>query len=192
MRVISWKSLLLGKPQGEPRSKKRAGMKHSAVYPSLIVRICCPFCGATGRIKRQQPAERDFTVHCPHCREGVLVKKNRRNCYRKSALIPVSYSLFDIDRLDDQRARNGRIVDISRCGMAVSSNSPNWPYQYGSGAVLTFLFSLPFVNDVKRVRGEIVQVTKEDGENMHRVGVKFSNLDEYTDNAIRFFISLSP
>lgn len=167
-------------------------MEPSAAYPLLIARICCPFCGATGRIKRQQPAEPNFTVHCPHCGEGIVVKTNQRTCYRKSALIPVSYSPFDINRLSDQRARNGRIVNISRRGMAVRSNSLNWPHQYGSGVVLTFLFSLPFVNDVKKVRAEIVRVTEEDEENTHRVGVKFSSLDEYTDNAIRFFLSLSP
>jgi c-di-GMP-binding flagellar brake protein YcgR len=167
-------------------------MKPSAVYPSLIVRICCPYCGATGRIKRQQLSEPDFTVHCPHCAEAVLVKTNRRSCYRKSALIPVSYSPFDIDRLDDQRARNGRIIDISRRGMAVRSNSLNWSQHYGSGVFLTFLFSLPFVNDVKKIRAEIVRVTEYDEGNLRRVGVKFSNLDEYTDNAIRFFLSLSP
>lgn len=104
----------------------------------------------------------------------------------------VSYSPFDIDRLDDQRARNGRIIDISRRGMAVRSNSLNWSQHYGSGVVLTFLFSLPFVNDVKKIRGKIVRVTEDDGGSMRRVGVKFSNLNEYTDNAIRFFLSLSP
>jgi len=191
MTVISLKSLLVRKPEGELRSKK-AGMKHSGVYPSLIVRICCPYCGATGRIKRQQLSEPDFTVHCPHCGEAVLVKTNRRVCYRKSASIPVSYSPFDIDRLDDQRARNGRIIDISRRGMAVRSNSLNWSQHYGSGVFLTFLFSLPFVNDVKKIRAEIVRVTQDDEGNMRRVGVKFSNLNEYTDNAIRFFLSLSP
>jgi len=167
-------------------------MKPGAVYPSLIVRICCPYCGATGRVKRQQPSDHDFTVHCPHCKEAVLVKTNRRSYYRKSVLIPVSYSPFDIDRLDDQRARKGRIIDISRRGMAVKSNSRNWPHEYGSGFLLTFLFSLPFVNDVKKVRGEIVRVTEEDRGNTRTVGVKFSNLHEYTDNAIRFFLSLSP
>jgi c-di-GMP-binding flagellar brake protein YcgR len=167
-------------------------MKPSAVYPSMVLRICCPWCGVTGRIKRQQPLEHDFTVHCPHCGKGVLVKTNRRSCYRKSALIPVSYSPFEIERFDDQRARAGRIIDISRRGMAVKSNSRNWSQHYGSGVVLTFLFSLPFVKEVKRVRGKIVLVREEDGGNMRRVGVKFSNLDKYTDNAIRFFLSLSP
>jgi len=76
--------------------------------------------------------------------------------------------------------------------MAVRSNSLNWSQHYGSGVFLTFLFSLPFVNDVKKIRGEIVRVTEDDGGNMRRAGVKFSNLDEYTDNAIRFFLSLSP
>ena len=167
-------------------------MKLRAVYPSLIVRICCPYCGATGRVKRQQPSDHDFTVHCPHCNEGVLVKTNRRSHYRKSVLIPVSYSASDIDRLDDQRARKGRIIDISRNGMAMESNTRNWPHEFGRGFVLTFLFSVPLVNDVKKVRGEIVRVREEDRENMCTVGVKFSNLHEYTDNAIRFFLSLSP
>ncbi len=167
-------------------------MKPSAVYPLLIVRICCPYCGATGRVKRQQSSECDFTVHCPQCKEPILVKANQRSCYRKSVSLPVSYSPFDIDRLDDQRARRGRIIDISRRGMAVKSNSRNWPHKYGSGILLTFVFSLPLVNDVKKVRGEIVRVTDEDRGNTRTVGVKFSNLHEYTDNAIRFFLSLGP
>ena len=76
--------------------------------------------------------------------------------------------------------------------MAVKSNSRNWPHDFGRGFVLTFLFSLPFVNDVKKVRGEIVRVTEEDRGNTRTVGIKFSNLHKYTDNAIRFFLSLSP
>jgi hypothetical protein len=76
--------------------------------------------------------------------------------------------------------------------MAVKSNFRNWPHKYGSGILLTFVFSLPLVNDVKKVRGEIVRVTDEDRGNTRTVGVKFSNLHEYTDNAIRFFLSLGP
>ena len=76
--------------------------------------------------------------------------------------------------------------------MAVRSNTLNWSQYYGSGVILTFLFSLPFVSDVKKIRGEIVRVTEDDAGNMRRVGVRFSNLDEYTDNAIRFFLSLNP
>ena len=128
---------------------------------------------------------------CPKCKERFLIKINRRKFYRKTAILPVAYSPVDIDRPDDPRARAGTIVNISRQGMGVKGNKDDFsPDHYQVGSKLTFLFFLPYINDLKKVQGEIVKITDEDKAFI--MGIKFSDLHRYTRNAIEFFLSFEP
>ena len=163
----------------------------SAVYPSMIVAVCCPNCGAQGRVKWKGSLKHNLTVLCWRCAQGFLIKVNRRSSYRKKASIPVGFSLLNIDRLDDANTLKGTIVDISRHGMAVKShrNTPSLE-QYQEGSVVTFLFSLPLIMDLKKVQGEIRRVIRDEKQDNCTIGVKFTELHQFTDNAIRFFLSL--
>jgi c-di-GMP-binding flagellar brake protein YcgR len=164
-------------------------MNSEAAYPLVHMRVSCPNCGAQGRLKRKRPPRKDFIAVCPRCREKFLVKINRRRFYRKTAVIPVAYSPFDIDRPDDPRAREGVITNISREGIGVIGTKEDFsPDCHQSGGMLTFLFSLPYIHDLKKVRGEIVKVADHDGT--FTMGVKLSDLHRYTQNAIEFFLSL--
>jgi len=100
------------------------------------------------------------------------------------------YSAFDIDTLDDQKAWRGRIVDISRQGMAVQSYRQICSLDYEDGTLFTFLFSLPLINDLQQVQGEIMRLIKEEQNNTCTIGIRFSELHRFTDNGIRFFLSL--
>jgi len=78
-------------------------MKVTTVYPSVVMRISCPYCEAEGKVRKEKPPQGDFTVVCPRCKEKFLIKINVRNFYRKTVSIPVYYSPYDIHRPDDQR-----------------------------------------------------------------------------------------
>lgn len=163
----------------------------SAVYPSMIVAVCCPNCGAQGRVKWKRSLKHNLTVLCWRCAQGFPIKTNRRSSCRKKASIPVGFSVFNIDRLDDGRTLKGTIVDISRHGMAVKSRQDTRSLDhYQEGSVLTFLFSLPLIMDLKKVQGEIRRLTRDEKQDNCTIGVKFTELDQFTDNAIRFFLSL--
>ena len=165
-------------------------MQVGTVHPAVVMRISCPNCGAEGMVKRLRPPQQDLTALCWQCGQSFLVKINRRNYYRKKVSIPVMYSSFDRDRLDDQESWRGRIVDISRQGMAVQSHEQIYSLDYKNGSLFTFLFSLPLINDLQKVQGEIMRVTNEEQNNSYTIGIRFSELHRFTDNAIRFFLSL--
>lgn len=168
-------------------------MNSTTVYPLLVIRISCPSCGKEGNVKNQRLSLEDFAVLSPRCKEKALLKINQRSHYRKSASIPVRYSLYDIDRPDDQRARAGRIINISRQGMGVRGYRHHFsPLYYKEGNLFTFLFSLPLINGLKKVQGEVMRITEIDEDSAFVIGVRFSNLHHFTNNAIRSFLFLSP
>jgi c-di-GMP-binding flagellar brake protein YcgR len=169
--------------------KQQAIMETTTVDLLLVMRISCPGCGKEGTVKKQMPPLEDFAVLCPRCKEEVLLKVNRRNHYRKSALIPVGYSLDDIDRPDDQRARAGRIINISRQGIGVRCYGHHFsPLYYREGNLFTFLFSLPLINGLKKVQGEVMRISEIDEDSTFAIGVRFSDLHHFTNNAIRSFL----
>ena len=164
-------------------------MKAVTVYPSVVMRIICPNCGAEGQAKRKKPPQEDFTVSCPRCKERFLIKINLRTFYRKNVSIPVHYSPYDIHRPDDQRAREGTIVDISQQGMRIEGSKHDFsPDYHKEGAILTFLFSLPPRNELLRIEGEVTRLIKEGTRSSFMLGVKFSNLDHYANKQIGFFL----
>ena len=165
-------------------------MQVKTVHPAVVVRISCPNCGAEGMVKSLRPPQQDFTALCWQCGQSFLVKINRRSYYRKKVSIPVVYSSFDRGSLDDQGGWRGRIVDISRQGMAVKSHKQIYSLDHMEDTLLTFLFSLPLINDLQKVQGEIMRVTNEAQNNSSIMGIRFSELHRFTDNAIRFFLSL--
>jgi c-di-GMP-binding flagellar brake protein YcgR len=165
-------------------------MKAGTVYPTGIMRTSCPNCRAEGSVKERRPPQQELSVLCWQCRQTFLIKINNRNYYRKKVSIPVICSPFDIDTLDDQSAWRGRIIDISRQGMAVQSYKQVCSLDCEGGTLFTFLFSLPLINDLQKVQGEIMRVTKEEQNNICTIGIRFSELHQFTDNAIRFLLSL--
>jgi len=165
-------------------------MEVRTVYPEVVMRISCPDCRAEGMVKRLRPPQQDFTALCWKCGQSFLVKVNKRHYYRKKVSIPVMCSSFDRDSLDDQESWRGRIVDISRQGMAVQSHEQIYSPDHKNGSLVTFLFSLPLINDLQKVQGEIMRVTNEEQNNSHTIGIRFSEPHQFTDNAIRFFLSL--
>jgi c-di-GMP-binding flagellar brake protein YcgR len=165
-------------------------VKAGMVYPTVIMSISCPNCGAEGSVKRARSPQQDLTALCWKCGRNFLIKINRRNYYRKKVSIPVMYSSFDIDTLDDQKAWRGRIVDISRQGMAVQSYRQICSLDCKDGTLFTFLFSLPLINDLQKVQGEIMRLIKEEQNDFCTIGIRFSELHRFTDNGIRFFLSL--
>ena len=75
--------------------------------------------------------------------------------------------------------------------MGVKGNKDDFsPDHHHVGSMLTFLFSLPYISDLKKVQGEILKITDEDKTFI--MGVKFSDLHQYTRNAIEFFLSFEP
>jgi c-di-GMP-binding flagellar brake protein YcgR len=165
-------------------------MQVRTVYPGVVMRISCPNCRAEGMVKRLRPPEKEFTALCWQCGQSFMIKINRRNYYRKKVSIPVMYSCFDRESLNDQESWRGRIVDISRQGMAVQSHEQIHSRDYKNGSLFTFLFSLPLINNLQKVQGEVMRVTKEGQDNSHTIGIRFSEAHQFTDNAIRFFLSL--
>jgi predicted Zn finger-like uncharacterized protein len=164
-------------------------MKVTTVYPSVVMRISCPYCEAEGRVRKEKPPQEDFTVVCPRCKEKFLIKINVRNFYRKTVSIPVYYSPYDIHRPDDQRAREANIVDISQQGMGVEGHTHDFPKNYfREGSSFTFLFSLPPRKELLKVQGEIARIIPQNNGNTLVMGVKFSNLDHFTNKQLGFFL----
>jgi predicted Zn finger-like uncharacterized protein len=164
-------------------------MKVTTVYPAVVMRISCPNCGAQGRVKKEKPPQADFTVVCPRCKEKFLIKINVRNFYRKAVYIAVHYSPYDINRPDDQRARQGTIVDISQQGMQVEGHKHDFPPRFfKEGNTFTFYFSLPPRNELLRVQGEIARIIRQNNSNTFMMGIKFSNVDRFTNRQIGFFL----
>ena len=164
-------------------------MKVTTVYPSVVMRISCPNCGAEGKVRKEKPPQGDFTVVCPRCKEKFLIKINVRNFYRKTVSIPVHYSPYDIHRPDDKRAREATIVDISQQGMGVESHRHDFPENYfREGSSFTFLFSLPPRKELLKVQAEIARIIPQNNGNTFMMGVKFSKLDHFTNKQLGFFL----
>jgi DNA-directed RNA polymerase subunit RPC12/RpoP len=163
-------------------------LKTVIVYPSVVTQVICPDCGAKGHVKRQKLLQEDCTVSCPRCKERFLIKINRRAHYRKNTSIPVHYSPYNIQQPDDQRALQGTIVDISQQGMCVEDSKLDFsPDYHKEGAIFTFLFSLPPRNELLRIQGQVAWI-EEDSGGTFILGVKFSNLNDYANKQIGFFL----
>jgi predicted Zn finger-like uncharacterized protein len=164
-------------------------MKVTTVYPAVVMRISCPNCGAEGKVRKEKPPQADFTVVCPRCKEKFLIKLNVRNYYRKPVSIPVYYSRYDIDRPDDHRARMGTIVDLSQQGMRIESSKQDFSSShFREGNLFTFLFTLPPRNEMLKVQGEIARLSRQNNGNTIMLGVKFSNVDHFTNKQLGFFL----
>ena len=164
-------------------------MKAVIVYHPVVMEVSCPNCGAKGQVKWQKPPQEDFTASCPRCKERFLITINRRACYRKNTSLPAHYSRYDIHRPEDQRARQGTIVDISQQGMRIEGSKLDFSQDYHKkGAILIFLFSLPPRNELLRIEGEVTRLIKESTRSTFMLGVKFSNLDHYANKQIGFFL----
>ena len=153
------------------------------------MKISCPNCVAEGTVKTDSPPEKDFMLLCPLCREKFLVKINARNHYRRKSKISVRYSLSAADLRDMKDSGDGIITDISMKGMSIEVRKNLFPLNYfRQGKILTFSFSLPPRNEDLKINGEIVRFSEEDEGDYFNIGVKFSNLDQFAEQQIGFFL----
>lgn len=158
-------------------------------YASTIMKITCPNCGATGKVKAKVPPKKDFVVLCPHCKKRFLVKVNVREFYRKEAGIPVHCFLPSTDMADMKDIGEGTITDISMGGMSVKVCEIASPLDdFAGGTILTFLFSLPPRDERVKVSGEIIRFSKEENKDCYNIAVKFSSLDTFAQRQIGFFL----
>ena len=166
-------------------------MKVLLVYPSRLISLKCPYCQAAGKIKRETKIFEDFKVQCPKCKEKIYIKINIRKCYRKDISITVHYSLSEINKISDKRARVGKITNISKGGFLVNissvrqSSEDNYEKQ---GTMLTFLFSLPPNNELLKVKGVIKKIISSAQSSKIQLGIEFVRLEEYPKKQIGFFL----
>ena len=165
-------------------------VKTQTTYPSTIMKISCPNCGATGKVKTDSPPEKDFMVLCPSCKEKFLVKINKRNYYRKKTEIPVKCFLPAVNPDNREDLGKGFITDISMTGMSVKVYKRLFfssPF-FRKGKLLTFLFSLPPKNEKLEINGQIVRFTKEQNRPYFNIGVTFYKLSKFAEKQIGFFL----
>jgi c-di-GMP-binding flagellar brake protein YcgR len=155
----------------------------------MIMKIACPNCRAEGTVKTDSPPEKDFMLLCPLCKEKFLVKINIRKYYRKKIKIPVRCSLSTVDLHDMKDFGDGTITDISMKGMRVEIYKQSFsPDYFRKGRLLTFFFSLPPRHEELKISGEIVRFNEGDEGHYFNIGVKYSNLDQFAEKQIGFFL----
>ena len=150
--------------------------------------IRCPYCDVLGKIKRDNPPEKDFQVTCPKCKHIYLVALNKRDFYRDQVSIPVYFSLFDIDDPLDKGARRGKIRDLSRTGLSVESNLSLQSLQvYKEEDILTLLFSLSPEQGFIKVKGKIARIIEDENKTIN-IGIQFIDLDPHHNKLIGFYL----
>ena len=163
-------------------------MKVQPVYPSAIMKIACPHCGAQETLKNEKPPQKDFQLSCPQCKETFLVKLNVRKFYRKEVSIPVIYTLLDSGP-SGPKGKAATIVDLSREGMCVECREATYaPGLHREGNLFQLSFSLPPRGEALRVQGELMRVNRREGAGAFTLGIKFRNLDAFASQCLGFFL----
>ncbi len=166
-------------------------MKTAIAFKSYFVSLKCPYCNASGILKKGNSFNKNFSLRCPECHEIFELKLNDRKHYRKKVSIPVYYSLDDIKDPFDLKVKRGEIIDISKSGFFIKTilNKDSLQnYIEQDGNILKCLFSLPPKNDQIKVQAKIVNIISQTKNNQINIGVKFLALDEHLKKQIGFFL----
>ena len=103
--------------------------------------------------------------------------------------IIVSYSFKEIYKMDEPGSYTGKIIDMSKTGMAVKSSSLLLKkFQNKKGKSLNFIFYVPPKNDITMVKGIIRRIEELGDERKIILGISFENLDETTSRKISFLL----
>ena len=164
-------------------------MKEITLFPACLMSVSCPYCETMGNMKFNRPPTKDILEKCPKCKERFKIKLNIRKNYRKDISLFVSYSFKDISQIDEGDSYPGNIIDISRGGMSVESDSLWLPrFKNKEGKTLTFVFALPPQNKTVKVKGVITRIYEAEEKEKFKMGIRFNRLDDGTSRKIAFFL----
>lgn len=167
-------------------------MKTILVSPSnIIISIKCPYCNASGTIKKETILKKNFLVRCPKCHERFQLKSNNRKYYRKKVSMPVYYSLHDMKNAFDSNVKRGIILNISKSGLLFETTLNKYSLHEDcerKGNILYCLFSFSLNKDYTKIQGKIMNVVTQPKSNQIKVGVRFKALDEYQKQKLGFFL----
>ncbi|MBF0515503.1 MAG: PilZ domain-containing protein [Nitrospirae bacterium] len=157
-------------------------LKSITVYPSAVIPIVCPYCEAKGKITREYPPDKNFTISCPKCKQRFVVNINTRMFYRKNVNIEAHYQF----RGSNKPERKGDILNMSRSGLCLKCNKPSFiPKEKVD--VLSLRFKLPPREEPISIHCEVVNVIDET-EKTITWGLKFKDLGEFEEMQIGFFL----
>lgn len=163
-------------------------MKNVMIYPSVLMTMECPYCNAKGKIKKNNPPEKDFKVNCAKCKKTFLVLLNKRDFYRKPVLITIYFSRVGFNDPFEDSVRQGKIRNISRTGLFFESNLTRQILKdFKKGDTLSLLFALSAEQNTIKVRGKITTITEDKGQTT-KIGVEFLDLDEHQNKLIGFYL----
>jgi len=161
-------------------------MKKVPVFSSKVMSIECPYCGVPGKIKKDLPPDKDFSVHCPKCDNKFLISINKRKFYRREVSIPLYFSHLDIDDPFDEKSRKGKILNISKTGVYFESRLSKQSLQiYKKKVIITLLFSLEPGQKLLKIKGEITGVVVD---KTVKIGIQFIDLDPHQNKLIGFYL----
>ena len=144
--------------------------------------VACSNCGAKGSIDLGKFKTDQFTLRCPKCGEHFLFAKERRNAPRKVPLPIVKIGPYGFDF--EIVTQTGVLMDISTTGIrvGVKKAAPK------KGDRLNFKFSLPGIEDMVHLGGEVAWVRKSPESGLYEFGVEYVALDQYNRKTIGFYM----
>ncbi|KWT92716.1 PilZ domain-containing protein [Candidatus Magnetominusculus xianensis] len=152
------------------------------VYPSTVIPIECPYCKVKGKIKREYPPEKKFTIICPNCKKHITININTRLFYRKDIHLEAYYQM----KGTKSPAKKCEILDMSRMGLSLKCHKIE-PIHKKTGGVMLLKLALPPRKESIKVSCEVVRTIEETDKTI-TLGLKFIDLGEYEETQIGFFL----
>jgi len=121
-------------------------------------------------------------LRCPKCGEHFLFAKERRHAPRKIPLPIVKIGPYGVDF--EIVKQTGVLMDISTTGIRVGVKST--PPKKGDR--LNFKFSLPGIEDMIQLGGEVAWVHESPESGLYEFGVEYVALDQYNRKTIGFYM----